>query len=220
MMEPSAPSSPQRECRRCPHSRPMNGRAVISGFISSTKSPGKPNRSPVSTRSRPTPTQCARPSTHCCSGRWRGRCRRGFRATRAALAASSLAQAVQRIEASSKTGDRRPAWQRALANARLPLYDVHWTPAVLVKKPSGKKSAAWRVGLPDGRVLPLAIDNAAAQRKLMLYDVLLVRVAEGKGKADTRAELRVRPVVQGAVVVRASRPRRLLPITGGFSGLL
>src|SRR6266516_6119384 len=132
-------------------------------------------------------------------------------------AEANLAQAVQRIEASSKTGDRRPAWQRALANARLPLYDVHWTSAVLVEKPSGKKSAAWRVGLPDGRVLPLAIDNAAAKRKLMLYDVVLVRVAEGKGKADTRAELRVRPVVQGAVVVLENKTGRILAMTGGFS---
>jgi membrane carboxypeptidase/penicillin-binding protein len=132
-------------------------------------------------------------------------------------AEANLAQAVQRIEASSKTGDGRPAWQRALINARLPLYDVHWTPAVLVEKPSGKKGKAWRVGLPDGRVLPLAIDNAAAPRKLMLYDVVLVRVAEGKGKADMRAELRVRPVVQGAVVVLENKTGRILAMTGGFS---
>src|SRR5205809_3460552 len=32
-------------------------------------------------------------------------------------AEANLAQAVQRIEASSKTGDGRPAWQRALINA-------------------------------------------------------------------------------------------------------
>jgi penicillin-binding protein 1A len=132
-------------------------------------------------------------------------------------AEANLAQAVQRLEA-SKTDDRRPAWQRALANARLPLYDVHWTPAVLVEKPSGKKGEAWRVGLPDGRVLPLAIDNAAAKRKLVLYDVVLVRIAEDKGKAaDTRAELRVRPVVQGAVVVLENKTGRILAMTGGFS---
>jgi penicillin-binding protein 1A len=131
-------------------------------------------------------------------------------------AEANLAQAVQRLEA-SKTGDRRPAWQRALANAKLPLYDVHWTPAVLVEKPSGKKGEAWRVGLPDGRILPLAIDSAAAKRKLMLYDVVLVRVAEGKGKADTRAELRIRPVVQGAVVVLENKTGRILAMTGGFS---
>jgi penicillin-binding protein 1A len=94
---------------------------------------------------------------------------------------------------------------------------VHWTPAVLVEKQSGKKGEAWRVGLPDGRVLPLAIDNAAAKRKLMLYDVVLVRIAEGKGKADTRAELRVRPMVQGAVVVVENKTGRILAMTGGFS---
>jgi penicillin-binding protein 1A len=131
-------------------------------------------------------------------------------------AEANLAQAVQRLEA-SKTGDRRPAWQRALSNAKLPLYDVHWTPAVLVEKPSGKKGQAWRVGLSDGRILPLAIDNAAAKRQLMLYDVVLVRVAEGKGKADTRAELRIRPVVQGAVVVLENKTGRILAMTGGFS---
>src|SRR5215831_5538207 len=35
-------------------------------------------------------------------------------------AEASLAQAVQRLDA-DKTGDKRPAWQRALTNARLPL---------------------------------------------------------------------------------------------------
>ena len=81
----------------------------------------------------------------------------------------------------------------------------------------GKKGEAWRVGLADGRVLPLSVDNAAAQRKLALYDVVLVRVAEGKGKAGARAELRVRPVVQGAVVVLENKTGRILAMTGGFS---
>ena len=52
---------------------------------------------------------------------------------------------------------------------------------VVVEKPSGKKGEAWRVGLADGRILPLSIDNAAAQRKLVLNDVVLVRVAGGCG---------------------------------------
>jgi hypothetical protein len=56
------------------------------------------------------------------------------------------------------------------------------------------------VGLADGRILPLSLDNAVAQRTLALHDVVLVRVVEGKGKA-ARAELRVRPTVQGTVVV-------------------
>ncbi len=130
---------------------------------------------------------------------------------------ASLAKAVKRIEAEKKPGDKQPAWQQALANARLPLYDVHWPAAVVVEKPSGKKGESWRVGLADGRVVPLALDNAAAQRKLALYDVIFVRLAEGKGKNGARAELRVRPTVQGTVVVLENRTGRVLAMAGGFS---
>jgi membrane carboxypeptidase/penicillin-binding protein len=142
----------------------------------------------------------------------RGSGRAQFRAAEA-----NLTQAVQRIEAAKKAGERRPAWQQALASARLPLYDVHWAPAVVLEKPGGKKGEAWRVGLADGRVLPLALDVATASRKLMLYDVVLVRVAEAKGKAATRAELRVRPAVQGSVVVLENKTGRILAMSGGFS---
>jgi penicillin-binding protein 1A len=132
-------------------------------------------------------------------------------------AEANLGQAIQRIDAEKKTGDKRPAWQRALASARLPLYDVHWTPAIVLEKPAGKKGEAWRVGLADGRVLPLSIENATAQRKLALYDVVLVRVADGKGKIAGRAELRVRPMVQGMAVVLENKTGRILAMTGGFS---
>jgi penicillin-binding protein 1A len=142
----------------------------------------------------------------------RGAGRVQFRAAEA-----SLAQAVQRIEANRKSGDKKPAWQQALATARLPLYDVHWTPAVVVEKPSGKKGEAWRVGLADGRILPFSVDNGTAQRKLTLYDVVLVRLTEGKGKTAARAELRVRPMVQGTVVVLENKTGRILAMTGGFS---
>ena len=133
----------------------------------------------------------------------------------------SLAKAVQRIEAGKRTVDRRPPWQQALATARLPLYDVHWTPAVIVEKPGGKKGEAWRVGFADGRVLPLSIDNATAQRKLALHDVVFVRVVEARGdaksKSAARAELRVRPVVQGSAVVLENKTGRILAMAGGFS---
>jgi membrane carboxypeptidase/penicillin-binding protein len=46
---------------------------------------------------------------------------------------------------------------------------------------------------------------------------VLVRVTEGKGKTAARAELRVRPVVQGAVVVLENKTGRILAMTGGFS---
>jgi penicillin-binding protein 1A len=132
-------------------------------------------------------------------------------------AEANLSQAIHRIETDNRPGDKRPAWQRALATARLPLYDVHWTPAVVLEKPTGKKGETWRVGLADGRVLPLAIETATAQRKLTLYDVVLTRVTNGSGKTGARADLRVRPVVQGAVVVLENKTGRVLAMTGGFS---
>ncbi len=67
---------------------------------------------------------------------------------------------------------------------------------MVLEKPTGKKGEAWRVGLADGRILPLAIDNAAAQRKLTLHDVVLVRVTEGKGKS--RCARRVARAAGGA----------------------
>src|SRR4029453_13779360 len=109
-------------------------------------------------------------------------------------AEANLSQAIKRIVADNRPGDKRPVWQRALANARLPLYDVNWTPAIVLEKPTGTKGQTWRVGLADGRIVPLAIDNAAAQRKLTIHDVVLTRVADGGGKASARADLRVRPV--------------------------
>src|SRR5208337_2342107 len=136
---------------------------------------------------------------------------------------ASLAKAVAKIEAQRKTPDKKPAWQQALANARLPLYDVHWTSAVVVEKPSGKKESkkgeSWKVGLADGRIVPLSLDNAAAQKKLALYDVVLVHLGDagGKSKASARAELRVRPTVQGAVVVLENKTGRILAMAGGFS---
>src|SRR5215475_11174569 len=132
-------------------------------------------------------------------------------------AEANLSQTILRIGADKRPGDKQPAWQRALATARLPLYDVHWAPAIVLEKSTGTKGQTWRVGLADGRVLPLAIDNAAAQRKLTLYDVVLTRVADGSGKTATRADLRVRPVVQGAVVVLENKTGRVLAMTGGFS---
>src|SRR5262249_20767473 len=130
---------------------------------------------------------------------------------------ASLAQAVQRLEADKKTGDKRPAWQRALTNARPPLYDVHWTPAIVVEKPAGKKGEAWRRRPSAGGILPLWPRNAAAPSKRALYDVVLARVTDGKGKSGARAELRVRPLVQGMVVALENRTGRILAMTGGFS---
>jgi len=88
----------------------------------------------------------------------------------------------------------------------------------VIEKGRDKKTGAnvLRVGLSDGRVLPL---NAweAARRDLKLYDVVRVRIAEQKGKGAVRADLRVPPSVQGDAVVLENRTGRILAMVGGFS---
>jgi penicillin-binding protein 1A len=115
-----------------------------------------------------------------------------------------LARAVELAQADQTTGDKRPGWQRALASAQLPLYDVHWTPAVVLPRTARKQRGALTVGLTDGRVVPLAIDAVATEHKIEPYDVVLVRVAEGTGKG-ARAELRVRPYRRSAPIVLGKR---------------
>ncbi len=121
----------------------------------------------------------------------------------------NLAEAVDKArqeEAASK-----PAWQRALEGARMPLYDVHWTPAIVISTVRARGGGgALRVGLADGRVLPLS----GATRGLELFDAVYVSVDGGKAG---RAHLRSRPVVQGAVVVLDNNTGAILAVAGGFS---
>jgi penicillin-binding protein 1A len=137
-------------------------------------------------------------------------------ASKAAETKTPDSKAADSKAADSKAADRRPAWQRALADARLPLYDVHWVPAVVLETRSGKRDAL-QVGLADGRILPLAGTTGAIAGTIKLHDVVLVRLSEGKGKAGGRAELRVRPEVQGTAVVLDNKTGRILAMAGGFS---
>jgi penicillin-binding protein 1A len=131
-------------------------------------------------------------------------------------AEANIADAIKALEA--KGGADSPAWQRALEAVRLPLYDVQWPAAVVIEKGRDKKSGAnvLRVGLADGRILPL---NAweAARRDLKLHDVVRVRVIEQKGKGAVRADLRAPPLVQGGAVVLENKTGRILAMAGGFS---
>jgi membrane carboxypeptidase/penicillin-binding protein len=155
-------------------------------------------------------------------------------------AEANVAEAVQKIQA-QKAGDTSPAWQQALETAHLPLYDVHWTPAIVVSKGGGKGGGdGIKVGLLDGRVLPLTAWTGEIRRQLSLYDVVYVRVAERKAKvvatkpnakpnpkANTKpdvtassgaiAQLRVRPTVQGAALVLENKTGRILAMAGSFS---
>ncbi len=142
---------------------------------------------------------------------------------------ANIADAVRKLDVDNRSG--MPAWQQALQAVRLPLYDVHWTPAVVVSKGGGKKGDdAIRVGLPDGRILPLAVWSGAIRRGLSLYDMVYVHVVEGrsvetrsKGRSSgtlqttAQAQLRVRPTVQGAALVLENKTGRILAMAGSFS---
>ncbi|HTV35711.1 MAG TPA: transglycosylase domain-containing protein [Xanthobacteraceae bacterium] len=147
---------------------------------------------------------------------------------------ANIADAVQKLASAQPTGKQpdMPAWQQALLAVRLPLYDVHWTPAVVLDKGGKKGDGAIHVGLPDGRLVPLTTYTSTIRRNLSLYDVIYVNVVEPKaapavptGKrvgrprpaATARAEIRVRPTVQGAALVLENKTGRILAMAGGFS---
>jgi membrane carboxypeptidase/penicillin-binding protein len=144
----------------------------------------------------------------------------------------NLAAAIKKLAADPLTGAipsttaTMPHWQTALMLARLPLYDVHWQPAIILEKT--KQNAGTRVGLTDGRTLSLSIPAGSIAKALQVHDVVYVRVAEAReGKTDkngkptttgsARAELRVRPQVQGAALVLENKTGRILAMAGAFS---
>jgi membrane carboxypeptidase/penicillin-binding protein len=137
---------------------------------------------------------------------------------------TNLSELITRIDGDQRTHAQRrgrlirPLWQIALLGARLPLYDVHWTPAIVVEKKSGEGgSLQIRVGLSDGRIMPLSMPEGVNRRNFKIYDVVYVLVTEGKTKNEAHAELRVRPKVQGAALVLENKTGRILAMVGGFS---
>ncbi len=142
---------------------------------------------------------------------------------------TNLSELVTKIDAEQKTRAQRrgviqkPLWQQALIAARLPLYDVHWTPVVVLeKKSAGENGVAIKVGLGDGRIMALTIpDGTLSRRSLGIYDVVYAKIIEGRTKTEApRAELRVRPKVQGAAIVIENKSGRILAMAGGFSYVL
>ncbi|HKM87187.1 MAG TPA: transglycosylase domain-containing protein [Xanthobacteraceae bacterium] len=145
-------------------------------------------------------------------------------------AEANIADAIQKLTVDKPGGPptgtptaAEPPWQQALAAVRLPLYDVHWLPAVVLDKGGKRGDGAIRVGLVDGRVLPLNVWNGQIRRSLGLYDVVFVHVTEGKATAKTKApagaqaQLRVRPTVQGGALVLENKTGRILAMAGSFS---
>ncbi len=145
---------------------------------------------------------------------------------------ANIADAVQKLNGANNKDGSKPAWQQALLAVHLPLYDVHWTPAVVLSKGGRRGDGAIEVGLPDGRVAPLTTYTTQIRRALSPYDVIYVNVIEGKARTfrtrkganetsnalpPARAEIRVRPNVQGAALVLQNKTGRILAMTGSFS---
>ncbi len=141
-------------------------------------------------------------------------------------AEANLGEAIRKLQADPKADRTKPVWQQALINFQPPLYDVHWTPAVVVEKLNMKAGYELiRVGLRDGRVYPLSTYSSNARRQITVNDVVYVKVVDGKIRETkqgqiqdgTRVEMRIRPTVQGAAVVIENRTGRILAEAGGFS---
>jgi penicillin-binding protein 1A len=129
-------------------------------------------------------------------------------------AETNIGEAVRRIEAAAGGAKGKSAWQQALAAAHPPLYDVHWTAAVVLATGNDRNGGGLRVGLPDGRVVPL---SSSIRRGINVYDVVFVKLTEAKNKQAARVELRVRPVVQGAAIMLDNKTGGILAMAGGFS---
>ena len=120
------------------------------------------------------------------------------------------AKTLRAVKAAAPTTPaRKPAWLLALESARPVLYDVRWPMAVVLETGRG----GVRVGLADGRTASL--DPGVARGKLQPYDVVRVKLTQGKG--GVRAQIRVRPTVQGAALVVENQTGKILAMAGGFS---
>jgi 1A family penicillin-binding protein len=136
-------------------------------------------------------------------------------------AETNIGDQIKKLETNPQADKSKPAWLLALEQVRMPLYDVHWPRAVVLERVriKGERGSydSIRVGLRDGRILPLSIAGSRARGQLHVHDVVYVKVSEGAGKKGARVELRARPVVQGTAVVIENRTGRVLAMVGGFS---
>ena len=95
-------------------------------------------------------------------------------------AETNIGEAVRRIEAAAGGAKGKSAWQQALAAAHPPLYDVHWTAAVVLATGNDRNGGGLRVGLPDGRVVPL---SSSIRRGINIYDVVFVKLTRSQEQA-------------------------------------
>ena len=65
--------------------------------------------------------------------------------------------------------------------------------------------------------MPLTVPEHVDAGVLHVNDVIYVNVTEGKKHSDAKAELRIRPKVQGAALVLENKTGRILAMVGSFS---
>jgi len=125
----------------------------------------------------------------------------------------NLKDAITAIQASNPGNQN--AWLTALQQFKAPLYDVHWQLGVVLDSNLSK------VGLADGKTMNLyRFKNWNPKNgpiNMQQYDVVYVTLK--KTKSATVAELRFRPLVQGAALV-IDNEGRVLAMAGGFSRAL
>ena len=106
----------------------------------------------------------------------------------------------------------------------MPLYDVQWEPAIVDRKARRKprRAAVVRVGLRDGRTMPLVMTGGADPSKLRLNDVIYVkrrrtetRTRDGRCTRRRRAA-RAAARARGGLVLE-NRTGRILSMVGSFS---
>ena len=123
---------------------------------------------------------------------------------------ANIGDAIQKLLMSKQsvaagTPGALPAWQQALQELRLPLSDVHWDPAVILDRGGKRGDSVIRVGLRDGRVMPLNAAGWQAKRHLGLHDVVYVHVIEPKAVAKPRGAPGTSSAIAGATVVVGGR---------------
>ena len=161
------------------------------------------------------------------------RCRKGC----ARYEAEHQPRAVTGAGSQSRRARSAASRRQGQANAEKPAWQIALTmrgcrsTTCIGRRPwwsRDDEAATIRVGLHDGRIVPLA-GRGNAMRSLKRHDVVYVHVTESKGggaakgknaksrRRAARAELRIRPKVQGAAVVLENKTGRILAMVGGFS---
>ena len=88
---------------------------------------------------------------------------------------------------------------------------------MVLSQPGGRRTDGWRVGLADGRTVPLSLDTANAQGKLAVNDVVLVHLADGKGKGARGPSFGSARRSRAWSIALENKTGRILAMTGGFS---